>query len=30
MLDEKSLRLFAAINEKCGNSYKILVEYEML
>ena len=30
MLDEKSLRLFAAINEKCGNSYKNLEEDELL
>ena len=30
MLDEKSLRLFTAICEKCGSSYKILEEGELL
>lgn len=30
MLDEKSLRLFTAIHEKCGGSYKILEENELV
>lgn len=30
MLDEKSLRLFTAIHEKCGDSYKILEEGDLV